>query len=46
MIFNNEIRIQRKIIRRIEFLFILDSIRRNTRNYNKKENKKKNTTSH
>ena len=46
MILNNRIRIQRKITRRTEFLFILSNIRRNIKSYNKKENKKKNKTSH
>ena len=43
MIFNNEICVQRKIIREIKLLFILSNIRRNIKSHDKKENKKKDT---
>ena len=46
MTFNNEIYVQYEIIKRIEFLFILNNIRENIESYNKKENKKKNITSY
>ena len=46
MIFNNKIRIQFKTIKRIRLFFILNSIRKNIESYYKKENKKKNVTSH
>ena len=46
MTFNNKIRIQRKITRRIEFFLILNNIWENTKSYNKKENKKRNIVSH
>ena len=46
MIFNDEIRVQRKITRKTGFLFILDNIRRNTNSHDKKENKKRNIVSH
>ena len=46
MTFNNEIYIQREITKRIEFLFILNNIRENIESHDKKENKKKDTTSH
>ena len=43
---DNGIRIQCKIIRRIELLFILSNIRRNIKSHDKKENEKKNTIDH
>ena len=46
MIFNNKIRIQRKIIERTELLSLLDRIRKNIRSYNKERNKKKDTINH
>ena len=46
MIFNNEIRIQRKISRRTELFFILNSIRENIESHRKKRNKKRNVTTY
>ena len=46
MILDNEIYVQRKITERTRLLFILNSIRRNIKSYDKKENEKRNTTSH
>ena len=46
MILDNEICIQYEIIKEIEIFFILNSIRKNTKSYDKKENKKRNTTGH
>ena len=46
MTFDNKIRIQRKIIRETRLFLILDGIRRNTKSHDKKETKKKNTTSY
>ena len=41
MIINNEIRIKYKIKRKSEFYFILNNVRKNLEDYNKKENNKK-----
>ena len=46
MIFDNEIRIQYETIKEIRLFFILSSIRKNTRSYDKKENEKKDITNY
>ena len=46
MISNNEIYIQYQITKKIRLFFILSSIRKNIESYDKKENKKKDTTSY
>ena len=46
MALNIRIRIQYKITERIRLFFLSDNIRKDIRNYDKKENKKKNTTNY
>ena len=46
MILDNEIRIQYEITREIRLFLILNSIRKNIKNYDKKENEKKDTIDH
>ena len=43
---NIKIRVQRKITKRIKLLFLLNSIRKDIRDYSKKENKTRNVTNH
>ena len=45
MTFNDGVRIQRKTSERTRLFLLLDCIQENTRDYDKKENEKKNTTS-
>ena len=46
MTFNYKIYIQLKITKRTRLFFISSNIRKNIKDYNKKENKKRNTTNY
>ena len=46
MTLNIEIRVQRKTAERIGLLLLLNSIREDIRDYDKKENEKKKTSNH
>ena len=46
MVLNTRIRIQYETIKRIELLSLLNSIRKNIRSHDKKENEKRNITNH